>query len=82
VTEATGHHFEHGVCVGGDVKLGDTTGDGEITTADVATLNAFVLGKAELDEQTLMLADINGDGKITTADVALLNAINKGKIQL
>ena len=81
-TEATGHHFEHGVCVDGDVKLGDTNGDGDITTADVTILNAFILGKVELDEEELILLDINGDGKITTADVALLNAINKGKIQL
>ena len=81
-TEATGHHFEHGVCVDGDVKLGDSNGDGDITTADVTILNAFILGKVELDEEELILLDINGDGKITTADVALLNAINKGKIQL
>ena len=81
-TEATGHHFEHGVCVSGDVKLGDSNGDGDITTEDVTILNAFILGKVELDEEELILLDINGDGKITTADVALLNAINKGKIQL
>ena len=81
-TDALGHSFEHGECVCGDVKLGDTNGDGDVTTSDVGILNAFVLGKISLSEEQLILADVNGDGKITTADVALLNAYALGKIQL
>lgn len=61
------------------VQIGDVNGDGEITGSDVARLNAYVLGKAELSAAELLATDVNGDGRITGSDVARLNATTLGK---
>lgn len=61
--------------------IGDISGDGKLSTADVGKINAAVRGTKPLtDETQKMLADINGDGKITTADVGKLNAYVRGTL--
>ena len=60
------------------VMLGDLSGDGKITTADVGIVNAFAKGVKEYTDEQFKLADVNGDGKITTADVGIINAHAKG----
>ena len=80
--EANGHNFENGSCTVCAARLGDISGEGEISIADVAHLNAYIVGRVELENEALFVADINGDGKITVADVARLNAYVKGKIEL
>ncbi len=76
------HEFQNGVCVNDGVKLGDINGDGKLTTADVARLNAHILGKITLSEAALLAADFDGNGVTNTADVARLNAYILGKITL
>lgn len=61
--------------------IGDISGDGKLSTADVGKINAAVRGtKPITDETQKMLADLNGDGKITTADVGELNAYVRGTL--
>ena len=68
------------------VLAGDTNADGKVAAADLAALNAFILGKtnarnadAALTPVGLLAADVNGDGKITAADLARMQAIILGK---
>jgi len=58
-------------------SLGDTDGDGRITSADATAIAHMLLnnGKIVLNENSpanLLAADLNGDGYITLADVTLL----------
>lgn len=64
------------------VLTGDANGDGTVTAADTAALNASILGKTELTKEGLLAADVNGDGKISAADIACLNAALLGKTQI
>ena len=62
------------------VLNGDANGDGTATGADLAALNADILGKKDLtDAAGILAADVNGDGRITAADMARLKAIILGK---
>ena len=58
--------------------IGDLSGDGEITTADVGIINSFARGVTNPTPDQLALADANGDGEITTADVGIINNIARG----
>ncbi len=62
--------------------LGDLSGDGQITTADVGIINSFARGVTNPTPEQLALADANSDGKITTVDVGLVNAHAKGVSRL
>ncbi len=64
------------------VMLGDINGDGVLSIADCARLNASVNGKITLDEQTKLACDINGDGNVTKDDVTYLQSTLLGKTTL
>ena len=62
------------------VLAGDANADGEVTAADLATLNPYILGKnTNLKAAGMLAADVNGDGRITAADMARIQAIILGK---
>ena len=46
----------------------DTTGDGQVTTADAELIYSYILGTAD-EAVTLAQVDVNGDGTINTLDV-------------
>lgn len=66
------------ILLDGEQSLGDLSGDGQITTADVGIINSFARGVISPTPEQLYLADANGDGEITTVDVGLINKIAKG----
>jgi uncharacterized repeat protein (TIGR02543 family) len=55
-------------------RLGDTTGDGFVTTADRVQLMKWINGFPTPD-QTLANFDLDGDGAVTGNDLAVLNTI-------
>ncbi len=65
-----------------DVKIcpmGDTNGDGEITTADAFLANAHAQRKTELNDYAIKCGDIMGTvGVVSRIDVARINAHVKG----
>jgi hypothetical protein len=69
----------NGTAVTQDVKihlLGDVTGDGKLTTADVSRVNSHVR-KIDLitDEYIIKCGDVIGsDGVLTTGDVSRINS--------
>ena len=46
----------------------DTTGDGQVTTADAELIYSYLLGTTD-EEVTLEQVDVNGDGTVNTLDV-------------
>ena len=46
----------------------DTTGDGQVTTADAELIYSYILGTAD-GAVTLEQVDVNGDGTVNTLDV-------------
>ena len=58
------------------VMLGDFNGNGKLTAADCAMLNAHILGKIDLPDALSFAYDINNDGAVDRDDVShLVNAI-------
>ena len=62
--------------------LGDITGDGRVTTIDMAMANWFATGVKEPDAYQLACADLNGNGEVSTVEVALINSHAKRMIIL
>jgi len=62
--------------------LGDITGDGKITIADVNKANLHYKNKSKLSGYELSCAEVSGDTKISIADVNKLNLHYKGKSKL
>ena len=65
------HVFEDGVCLGcgaSDRILGDVSGDGIVTNADVLAIYRYIYN-AELYPLNVTAGDVNKDGAITNADV-------------
>lgn len=60
-------------------KIGDTTGDGLVTSADALYITKVVNSKAPLSDEEINRLDINRDGKVTTADATALLANYVGK---
>lgn len=60
-------------------KIGDTTGDGVITSADALLIMRAVNGIITPTSEQMNSFDINRDGKITSADSALLLSQYVGK---
>lgn len=58
---------------------GDLNGDGKTGAADLAMMQAALLGRTMLDETAFAAADLNGDGKLTAADLLRLRKIVAGK---
>ena len=59
--------------------LGDTTGDGLITSADVLYIYKVINSKLSVTDQEKNRLDVNRDGLITTADATLLMNSYVGK---
>jgi len=60
-----------------DVKIhliGDVSGDGRLTTGDVARTNSHVKEIQLLEGYEFECADIDGNGRLTTGDVARINS--------
>lgn len=58
---------------------GDVNLDGEISSADVTRLRAYIGGKIELNETAKLCADINKDNVINDLDVDLLREMYANK---
>ena len=54
------------------VVLGDLNEDGKLSAADVAQMNAYVLGKLELDPAVILACDVNSDGLVNFDDITIL----------
>lgn len=50
------------------IKVGDTSGDGNISPADYVKIKNKIMGVTSMDEITQMAADVNRDGNISPAD--------------
>lgn len=50
------------------VKLGDTSGDGQITPSDYVKIKNKIMGSNNLDEFQTKAADVNRDGSVSPAD--------------
>ena len=51
-----------------NTQRADTTGDGQVTTADAELIYSYLLGTAD-EGVTLNQVDVNGDGTVNTLDV-------------
>ncbi|MEK0317335.1 Ig-like domain-containing protein [Cohnella sp. 56] len=60
-------------------KIGDTTGDGLVTSADALYITKVVNSKVPLSDEEINRLDINRDGKVTSADATALLANYVGK---
>lgn len=60
-------------------KIGDTTGDGMVTSADALAIMKAANNKTTLTPEQLNVLDINRDGQVTTADATLLLSQYVGK---
>jgi alpha-tubulin suppressor-like RCC1 family protein len=56
-------------------KTEDSTAANGVTVADLAKIQAHVLGKLTLDPYRLLAADVNTNRSITVADLALIQAV-------
>ena len=64
------------------VILGDTNGDGRITTTDYFTVKRNVLGKYALSSAYAKAADADCDGSITSSDYLAIKAFFKEKTKI
>jgi hypothetical protein len=60
-------------------KSNDSSSANGITVADLAMIQAQVLGKLALGPYQLLAADVNTNGSITASDLALIQAVILGK---
>ncbi len=51
------------------LPLGDVSGDGRITTADLTPIRRHILGIETLSPEMARIADVNQDGIVSTADI-------------
>lgn len=56
----------------GTALLGDVSGDGYVTMADVIRIAKYVVGSGSFSSDQVKLADVTGDGGVTNADVIRL----------
>jgi alpha-amylase len=54
------------------VTLGDMTGDGKITVADVILVQRGVIHSVKFNQTQLLTADVDGNSKVALADCILL----------
>ncbi len=57
------------------IVKGDVTGTGTLTSRDISAFENYLLGKAELSEESLQAANINGDGDQDVIDLFLMNKL-------
>jgi hypothetical protein len=68
-----------GITVVQIVITGDTNGDGRITAADVARVNAYLQKKVSPSAEELFAADVNSDGLVDESDRLYLSEAILGK---
>ena len=62
------------------VKLGDTTGNGKVDSADLLAIQRHLLGKVKItDQYQLKAADTTGNGKVDSADLLAVQRELLGK---
>lgn len=61
------------------VMLGDTNGDGKITSSDYVRAKNVIRGKEKVTELQEEAGDTNGDGKITSSDYVKIKNVIRGK---
>ena len=61
--------------------IGDTDGDGEVTTADALLALRYIMELEKIDEAQLALADVDGDGEVTMSDCLLIQRYAIGVIE-
>jgi hypothetical protein len=61
-------------------KTNDSPAANGVTVADLAMIQAYVLGKLALDPYQLLAADVNTNGIITVADLSLIQTVILGKL--
>ena len=54
------------------ILYGDTDRDGKISSSDALLVLQNVVGLADFDEQTGIIADVDGDGSISSSDALLI----------
>ena len=64
------------------VKLGDTNGDGKISSADYVRVKNELRNKADLTNSQQEAADANNDGKISSADYVKIKNYLRGKVSI
>ena len=64
-----------------DMRLGDLSGDGNVTTVDALNCIKAAVGITKLDANQTKAADVDGDGKVTTADALLILKYSVGIIK-
>ncbi len=57
------------------IVKGDVTGTGTLTSRDISAFENYLLGKAELSEESLQAANINGDGDQDVIDLFLMSKL-------
>lgn len=57
--------------------IGDITGDGKLSVADITLINGHIKMTSELEGYQAVCADVTNDGKISVRDVAQMNSHNK-----
>ncbi len=85
VTLADGSYGLSNISAGGTYcvtpsKTNDTPPANGVTVADLAMIQAHVLGKLSLDPYQLLAADVNTNGIITVADLSLIQALILGNL--
>ena len=61
------------------VKLGDSNGDGKITSADYVRIKNKLRNVENLSEFETLASDANGDGKVTSADYVKVKNVLRNK---
>lgn len=65
------------------VKLGDTTGNGKVDSADLLAVQRHLIGKIKLtDSYLLEAADTTGNGKVDSADLLSIQRELLGKVHI
>jgi hypothetical protein len=85
ITLANGSYSLSSIPAGGTYcvtpsKTNDTPPANGVTVADLAMIQAHVLGKLSLDPYQLLAADVNTNGIITVADLSLIQALILGNL--
>lgn len=81
---ATGYTIKYNGTTYTVVKLGDTNGDGKVSSSDYVKIKNHIMGSNSLSSSAKLGADVNQDGKVSSSDyVKIKNYImGKGSISI